>query len=176
MSWKKRIRRISRITNEWIDLIVVMNALPHFDVEIVDGYQNQLAVYESEVDNIYAEACELFVNRISNQKMIIDIFRSLNGILPFDDIVMYPRNSPESIRALNESDDFPHMNQFISEYYRMIDELLIPQTIQNYVDTVLVFAELSPISADNVCDILSYTIDTDLITKYEVDCIVYRTM
>jgi hypothetical protein len=176
MSWRRKIRRIRNITDTWIEKIVSMNTLPELDIELFYGYENELAVYEKVIDDIYADLFTLFEDRVANQDMIVYIFRSLDGILPFDDIVCFPRNSPESIRALAESVDFPHMNRFITEYYIMIDEILIPQTIAKFNDIALAFVQ-SPLSGDNVCEILSFLrSETELLSKHEIDCIVYSRM
>jgi hypothetical protein len=146
------------------------------NMELFYRLEQELAVLEVVIDNIYVDFCVLFQDPVANQDSIMYIFRSLHDVLPFDDIVRFPRNSPESKQALAESNDFPHMNQFIIDYYQMIDDVLIPQTKSKFNDIVTTFIE-SPLSADNVCEILSFIrSETELITQHEIDCIVYSRM
>jgi hypothetical protein len=173
---KSRVRRVRKMTNAWVEKITMMNTLPDNEYELFLTYEDELDVYEAIIDNIYAEFCELFEDPLANQNMIVDIFRSLDGIVPFDYIVSVPRNSPESIRELTDSADFPHMNRFISEYYLLIDQVLIPQTVRKFNDIALAFVD-SPLSGDNVCEILSFIrSDTELISQHEIDCIVYSRL
>ena len=171
--WQRKIGRLQNTSRKWVDLIFEMNTYP-MAIEHLSDNENIIASFESEMDAIYERACSLFEERVANQELIKYIFSSLAGILPFDDIVQHPRNSVESVRSLDDFHDFPHMNQFIVNYYQMIDEILIPQTINRITDIVVEF-KLTPLSADNVCEILSF-LDWEFLSQHDVECIVYRNM
>jgi hypothetical protein len=163
----RNINQIRETIDELTEAILAQSIL----VEEDELTYNQMFIdlLKKEINGVFWKLCFMFHNRKKYKRDIMYVF----------DVLKKYKFSYAPIRSRIENEtheidmiDMPDFHRFVRLYYNFLNDTIIPQK-KEYFSLVINCLQQTSIVDDTICEILSYVNKPEMITRKEVDTMVY---